>query len=116
MIKAGNNGMGTKSSALAESRRQGEPPPEVLVEKWTAYLASVPEDGKAMVPRTWLAERGWDQQWDAAPAPRRPMTRFDKQVLEHQQMTGAAQEFADEHNAVDVNFTLVGGEFDGGES
>jgi hypothetical protein len=85
---------GLKSEALQRWEQRGKPSAPLLVRKWNEYLASLGDTSPKDVCR-WIAYRGFEEIYEAAPAARRPATRIDRRRQEHEQVDNEVFEFAE---------------------
>lgn len=87
----GSNPKGTRHEALREWEARGKPDPELLLEQWKAYLASL-GDGHSMKVSTWLSQRGWEERWERAlTTTERTLKNF---TARHEQMFTEGREVA----------------------
>jgi hypothetical protein len=84
--EAGDNGKGTRKAARRAYDEQGKPPVDLLEEQWQAYLASL-GDAHSLHISSWIAERGWEQEWEpwVSPATRITMASMKKFTDRHAQ-------------------------------
>jgi hypothetical protein len=59
---------GLKSDALRAWSKKGKPAAEILIPKWGEYLSQVGEYPKDVC--RWIAARGWEEEYEAAPVRR----------------------------------------------